>query len=284
MGSLSLLPTIRASLISEEDAHYLLRTPFSYREKYHTYEEYHHATLAEVDAWAGKQAQALARASRSWDTCISMLKQACREFCARVEPEFEPFLQEVLFIAAKGWNPFPPWDHLFAFGDHYGCPKYISQRLHWWVEERVEILKHPKEWIESLLTTFYAVYQARPHRSEKGVFLREFSGEECVTYVGKVYEAISEKGLHLHGLPQRNYLLDKKGKYLAPDSELRLRNLEFLKNTPFYLTRLGRLVILQADRPYAYQAGINTFSISSQDLPSAKYRLHSSSRARNASR
>src|ERR687888_1129117 len=49
-------------------------------------------------------------------------------------------------------------------------------------------------------------------------------------------------------------------------------------------TRLGRLVILQADRPYAYQAGINTSSISSQDLPSAKYRLHSSSRARNASR
>jgi hypothetical protein len=49
-------------------------------------------------------------------------------------------------------------------------------------------------------------------------------------------------------------------------------------------TRLGRLVILQADRAYAYQAGINTSSTSSQDLPSAKYRLHSSSRERNASR
>ena len=50
------------------------------------------------------------------------------------------------------------------------------------------------------------------------------------------------------------------------------------------LTRLGRLVVLQADRAYAYQAGINTSSTSSQDLPSAKYRLHSSSRERNASR
>ena len=53
---------------------------------------------------------------------------------------------------------------------------------------------------------------------------------------------------------------------------------------PRVCTRLGRLVILQADRAYAYQAGINTSSTSSQDLPSAKYRLHSSSRERNASR
>jgi hypothetical protein len=50
------------------------------------------------------------------------------------------------------------------------------------------------------------------------------------------------------------------------------------------ITRLGRLVALQADRACAYQAGINTSSTSSQDLPSAKYRLHSSSRERNASR
>lgn len=51
-----------------------------------------------------------------------------------------------------------------------------------------------------------------------------------------------------------------------------------------FKTRLGRLVVLQADRACAYQAGINTSSTSSQDLPSAKYRLHSSSRERNASR
>ena len=55
-------------------------------------------------------------------------------------------------------------------------------------------------------------------------------------------------------------------------------------STPRLSTRLGRLVVLQADRAYAYQAGINTSSTSSQDLPSAKYRLHSSSRERNASR
>src|SRR5205823_11055516 len=40
------------------------------------------------------------------------------------------------------------------------------------------------------------------------------------------------------------------------------------------ISRLGRLVVLPADRAYAYQAGINTSSTSSQDLPSAKYRLH----------
>jgi len=50
------------------------------------------------------------------------------------------------------------------------------------------------------------------------------------------------------------------------------------------MIRMGTAIVLQADRAYAYQAGINTSSTSSQDLPSAKYRLHSSSRERNASR
>lgn len=238
MGTLSLLPTSHASLISEKDAHYLLHTPFHYREKNKSYEEFHYCTLTEVDAWAKKQVEALARADHSWGIVISMLKQACRDFCPRVESGFEPFLQEVLFISAEGWNPFPPWDHLFSFGDSYSCPKHISQRLHWWVEQRVEILRHPKEWIEALITTFYEVYQARPYANKEGFFLREFSGDECVKYVVKVYEAISKKGLHLHGLVPKvtgNHLFDKKGKYLKPDAELGLQNLDFIKKYSFLL-------------------------------------------------
>jgi hypothetical protein len=80
-------------LISE-DARYLLQTPYTYGKDYH-------ATIIEVDAWAEKQAQALVRLSSSWDIAIAMLKQACREFCARVEPDFEPLLQEVFLIESK---------------------------------------------------------------------------------------------------------------------------------------------------------------------------------------
>jgi hypothetical protein len=218
-------------LISEEDARYLLQNPYTYRKDYLT-------TIAEVDAWAKKQEEALARASRSWDTVIALLKQACREFCARVEPDFEPLLQEVLRIESKRWFPFPAWDVLFAFGDSYDCPKYIYHKNYGdLLQIRVEILKHPREWIEKLITSFYEVYKEVP-RSGTGIFLRELSGDEAAEFVGKVYNAITQRNLHIEELylqTLKNPLCDKKGKYFyRPDPELGLRNLEFLKNTPFY--------------------------------------------------
>jgi hypothetical protein len=237
MSGLNVIPVNKVSLISEEDAHYLLHTPFSYEKQYSTYPEYHYATIAKVDAWAKKQEQALAHAARSWDTCISMLKQACRDFCARVEPDFEPLLQEVLLIESKWWVGFEPiWSNFFAFSSDYCTPKYISQRNHRLLQVRVEILQHPREWIEKLIMSFYEVYKAIP-RSGTGIFLRELSGEEAVEYVGQVYKAISQGKLHIQELYQRavgNFMYDKRGNRLAPAPELGLRNLEFIKNTPFY--------------------------------------------------
>ncbi len=177
------------------------------------------------------------RVSRAWDTVIAMLKQACREFCAKVEPDFEPLLQEVLLIESKRWFVFPPWDHIFAFGKSFDCPKYIYRKTYGdWFQTRIEILRNPREWIEKLITNFYELYKAIP-RSGTGIFLRELSGEEAVEYVGRVYKAITQRNLGIEELYLRaigNYFYDKKGNRLAPDPELGLRNLEFIKNTPFY--------------------------------------------------
>jgi hypothetical protein len=192
-----------------------------------------------VDAWAAKQAQVLVRLSSSWEIAIAMLKQACREFCARVEQDFEPFLQEVFLIESKRWGSHVlPWSHVFSFGSSYDCPKYIyPTNCRDLLQIRIEILKHPREWIEKLITTFYEIYKAIP-RSGTGIFLRELSGEEALEYVGKVFKAITQKNLHIEELYLQtlsNILSDKKGNRLySPTPELGLRNLEFIKNTPFY--------------------------------------------------
>ena len=213
-------------LISEEDARYLLHSPFSDSKKYPTYEAYHRATLAEVDAWARKQAQALVRASRAWDTVISMLKQACREFCAKVEPGFEPFLQEVLLIASKNWAAFPPWNSLFAFSRDYDYPKYISRRDRGLLDIRVGILQHPREWIEKLILSFYELWKAIP-RSGKGIFIRDLSDEEGMEYAWKVYQAVASKDLHVEALHEQ-------AAWFYPRLEIGRGNLDVLKKTPFY--------------------------------------------------
>ncbi len=167
-----------------------------------------------------------------------MLKQACREFCAGVEPDFKPFLQEILLIESKRWIYFDTaWSSFFQFGNSYDCPKYIYNKNYGdLLPIRVNILKHPGEWTEKLIMSFYEVYKAIP-RSGTGIFLRELSGEEAVEYVGKVLKAISQRNLHIAELAMRastNILYDKRGNYLSPSPELGLRNLEFIKNTPFY--------------------------------------------------
>jgi hypothetical protein len=78
-----------------------------------------------------------------------------------------------------------------------------------------------------------------------------------------------------------NYKAADKKSYVTPQAEHELGQ---LVNHPGYFWFTTWKVSNQADRTCAYQAGINTSSTSSQDLPSAKYRLHSSSRERNASR
>jgi hypothetical protein len=184
------------------------------------------------------QAQALVRAARSWDIVIAMLKQSCREFCARVEPGFEPFLQKVLLIESKQWRYFDTiWSHFFYFSKSYDCPKSIYHKNYGdLLPIRVNILQHPREWIQKLILSFYEVYQAVP-RIGSGIFLRELSGEEAAEYVGKVFTTIMQKELHLGELYAKavmNLMYDKKGNRLSPAPELGVQNLEFIKNTPFY--------------------------------------------------
>src|SRR5437016_1259685 len=126
------------------------------------------------------------------------------------------------------------WDVLFAFGTSYDCPKYIYHKnYNDLLQIRVEILKHPRDWIEKLIMSFYEIYKSVP-RSGTGIFLRELSGEEAAEYVEKVYKAILQKNLHieeLYGQTLKNPYYDKKGNpSFRPDPELGLRNLEFLKN------------------------------------------------------